>query len=369
VKIVAVETFPLQGRGKQGVYGAPYGFVVKVVTDHGPVGFGETDSMPALAEAAVHAPPVNDMMSGLAAAIVGRDADPVSVWERMTAVTLLHGRDGVVRHAMAAIDIALWDIKGKAENSPVCKLLGNRRRDRLRAYATHPLGTTLGETAGFAEALVRQGFPAVKFGWHPLGPDPDHDEAIVRTLRQAVGPGVDLLIDGGMAWDLGAALRRAASFEKYRLYWLEEPLPAYQIDAYAKLRENSPVRIAAGEMAGTYAELAPLIRRRGVDVLQVDVSRIGLTEAMRIARLAAEHGIPCVNHSYSYLLNTAASLHFAAAIDTTDLFECQGTPNEIREALDGGQLRPVDGWVSVPTGPGLGVEVNEDVLRRFRSAT
>jgi L-alanine-DL-glutamate epimerase-like enolase superfamily enzyme len=170
-----------------------------------------------------------------------------------------------------------------------------------------------------------------------------------------------------MAWDLASARRAADRFAPHRLHWLEEPLPAYDVEAYAALGADASVRIAAGEMAGSAAELERLVRARPVDVLQVDVSRVGLTEGVQVAALAAEHGIPCVNHTYSYVLNAAASAQFAAAIERTDLFECQATPNEIRDALDQGQLRPEAGWVRVPTGPGLGVEVNETVLRQFRS--
>jgi L-alanine-DL-glutamate epimerase-like enolase superfamily enzyme len=170
-----------------------------------------------------------------------------------------------------------------------------------------------------------------------------------------------------MAWDLASARRAAHRSAPHRLHWLEEPLPACDVEAYAALGADASVRIAAGEMAGSAAELERLVRARPVDVLQVDVSRVGLTEGVQVAALAAEHGIPCVNHTYSYLLNAAASAQFAAAIERTDLFECQATPNEIRDALDQGQLRPEAGWVRVPTGPGLGVEVNETVLRQFRS--
>jgi L-alanine-DL-glutamate epimerase-like enolase superfamily enzyme len=115
-------------------------------------------------------------------------------------------------------------------------------------------------------------------------------------------------------------------------------------------------------MAATFSELSRLIETRAVDVLQVDVSRTGLTEAMRIAALAERFGVPCVNHTYSYLLNTAASLHFAAVVHQTSLFECQATPNRIRDTLACGQLAPKDGWVVVPSRPGLGVDVDEGAL-------
>jgi L-alanine-DL-glutamate epimerase-like enolase superfamily enzyme len=146
MKVAELETFPLRGRGRQGAYGAPYGFVVKLVTEDGIAGYGETDSMPAVVEAAIRAPALDAMMSGLGAVLIGQEADPAAAWRRMAAATVGYAREGVVRHAMAAIDIALWDIAGKAAGRPVAELLGRMRRDRLRAYATHPLGTTPEET-------------------------------------------------------------------------------------------------------------------------------------------------------------------------------------------------------------------------------
>ena len=363
--IAAVETFVLEGKGAQGAYGAPYGFVVKITTEGGIIGYGESDTMPTAAAAVVEAPYLNELMSGLRAVLVGKDGtDPRVVWPFMRQATSIWGREGVARHAMAAIDIALWDIAGKRAGAPVHALLGRARRDQVEAYATHPLGTSLEETAAFAQALVARGFGAVKFGWHPLGPDEARDVAIVATLREAVGGDVGLLIDGGMAWDAATALERAKLFHPYDIGWLEEPLPAYDFAAYEELTQ-SVVPIAAGEMAATYEELAMLMATGAIDVLQVDLSRVGLTEAMRVAALAERLDIPCVNHTYSYVLNAAASLHFLAVVHRTALFECQATDNEIRTALERDQLPLVNGSVAVPQGPGLGVEIDEAVLERF----
>ncbi len=367
MKIANIETFPLLGRGDQGAYGAPYGLVVRVATDAGIAGYGETDSLPSVARAVIEAPYHNEMLSGLKPLLLGQDAlDVEGAWHRMARGSLAYARDGVTRQAMAAIDIALWDIRGKAAGLPVCDLLGGARRRRLRVYATHPLGADLEQTAEFARRLVAAGFTAVKFGWHPLGPDAARDEAIVRTLREAIGPEVDLLIDGGLAWDVPTAIERCRRFAPYRLFWLEEPLAAYDFAGYAALRQAVDTRIAAGEMASSAVELARLVEDGCVDVLQVDVSRVGLTEAMKVAALAARHGIPCVNHTYTYDLNLAASLHFAAAIPETSLFEYQATPNEIREALVRDRPTPRDGWIDVPRAPGLGVTVDEAALARFR---
>ncbi|MFO1058589.1 MAG: mandelate racemase/muconate lactonizing enzyme family protein [Dongiaceae bacterium] len=369
MRIAGVEVVALAGQGRQGAYGAPYGVVVRLTADSGLVGHGEADSMPAVVRAVIEAPAIDEMMSGLKWVLLGQDPlDIEGLWRRMARATSGFGRDGASLHAMAAIDLALWDLKGKALGQPVHRLLGGARRRTLRCYATHPLGRDLAETAGFASALRRAGFSAVKFGWSPLGPDPERDEAIVRCLRGAVGEEADLLIDGGMAWDLPQALERCRRFAPSRPFWLEEPLPAYDFAGYARLRAATPLTIAAGEMAAGEAELGRLAAESCVDVLQVDISRVGLTQGMRIAARAAAAGIPCVNHTYGYGISLAASLHFAAAIERTSLFEIQATPNEIREALVPDAPRPVDGMIAVPDGPGLGVQVDPAALARFAVA-
>ncbi len=130
-----------------------------------------------------------------------------------------------------------WDIAGKRAGAPVHALLGKTRRDRVEAYASHPLGATLEETAAFAaDARHARISAAVKFGWHPLGPDEAGDVAIVRTLREAIGDGIGLMIDGGMAWDAETAIARARLFHPFDIGWLEEPLPAYDLAGYEKLK-------------------------------------------------------------------------------------------------------------------------------------
>jgi len=366
MRITSVDSFPLRGRGQQGAYGAPYGIVVRIATDSGVVGYGESDSMPGVVKAVIEAPFLHEMMAGLKWVILDQDPlDIEALWNRMARATLNYSRDGATLQAMAAIDIALWDIKGKLLGRPVHELLGGARRQRLRCYATHPLGRDLGETGRFAAELRDAGFSAVKFGWHPLGPDPVQDEAIVRRLREAIGPAADLLIDGGLAWDAETAIERARRFEPYRLFWLEEPLAPYDFAGYAELAAAVETPIAAGELASSAVELGRLVDGRCVDILQVDISRVGLSQSMKVAAAAATAGIPCVNHSYSYGINLAASLHFAAAIERTSLFECQATPNEIREVLVPDVPRPAEGMIALPEGPGLGITVDEAALACF----
>lgn len=366
MKITDVEAIALRGRGTQGAYGAPYGVVVRVTTDGGLVGWGEADSMPSVVKAVIEAPFLNDMMSGLKWVLLDQDpTDTERLWQRMAHATLTYSRDGVTVQAMAAIDLALWDIKGKAAGLPVHALLGGARRRSVPVYASHPLGDTPEESARFAAAIRDRGFRAVKFGWHPLGADPAGDEAIVRALRRAIGAETELLIDGGLAWDAETAIERCRRFEPYRLFWLEEPLAAYDFAGYARLTEAVATPIAAGEMASTHAELTRLIEEGRIDIVQVDVARVGLTQGMKVAAVAARRGIPCVNHTYSYGINLAASLHLVAAVEQTSLFEYQVTPNEIRDVLVPNVPKPVDGALIVPDAPGLGIEIDEAALDRF----
>jgi L-alanine-DL-glutamate epimerase-like enolase superfamily enzyme len=366
MKITKVEALPLRGRGAQGAYGEPYGLIVRIATDSGLIGFGEADSMPSVAKAVIEAPYLNEMMSGLKWVLLGQDPiDIERLWQRMARATLTYSRDGVTVQAMAAIDLALWDIRGKAAGVPVSELLGGARRRTVPVYASHPLGATPEESARIAAAICDTGFRAVKFGWHPLGADADADEAIVRALRGAIGDETELLIDAGLAWDVDTAIERCRRFEPYRLFWLEEPLPAYDFAGYARLAASVETPIAAGEMASTRGELTRLIEEGRIDIVQVDIARVGLTQAMKVAAVAARRGIPCVNHTYSYGINLAASLHFVAAIERTSLFEYQLTPNEIRDVLVPDAPQPVDGAIAVPDAPGLGVTVDTAALERF----
>jgi len=363
--IADIETYCLVGTSAQDQWGPPYGFFVKVTTRDGLTGFGESDTMPEIAASVVNARAVNSLVTGLRDILIGSEAEPKPAWDRMKEAVMQYGRDGVVLHAMAAIDIALWDIAGKRAGKPVAALLGGIKHERLRCYGTSALGTNLADAADNARSVVDQGFSAVKLGWPPFGLDADHDEAIVRTLREAIGPTVDLLIDAGMAWDLSAALARAARLRSYGLFWLEEPFPAYDMKAYGRFHAEAGMPIAAGEMAASATELMRLVKDNCVDILQIDVSRTGLTQAAQIAAFANSRGVSVVNHTYSYVINAAASAQLMAASPLISLFECQVRDNEIRLAIDQGQLRPRQGWIDVPRVAGLGVTIDENALKHF----
>ena len=269
MKITDITTFVLKQDPNRPA-GEPGGhLLVKVETDDGITGWGEAFTAPEIIRFIIEGGYLSDRYSGLKPLLIGQDPRQNEyLWQRMAEGTLLLGRDGVGMHAMAAIDLALWDIKGKAQGQPVHALLGGAKRDRIDWYTTHILGDTIEETAEIARGLVERGCRAIKFGWLPKGNSADQDEAIVAALRQAIGPDIRLLIDCGMYWDDAEALERTRRFAPYDIYWIEEPLRAYDIEGYARLRQASELKITAGEMAATAGELGRLIVAKAVDVRQ-----------------------------------------------------------------------------------------------------
>jgi L-rhamnonate dehydratase len=345
--------------------------IVKVTTNAGIVGYGEVDSSPLAVKGAIDGPFSHNITTGLGRAVVGEDPFRTEyLWHKMYRTNIYAGRRGVCIHAMSGIDMALWDIKGKALGMPVWKLLGGGFAQTLRPYASSLFGPTPEDTGNRARRFVDQGFTAVKFGWDPMGQSEALDIALVREARKGLGDAPDLMIDAGLVYDAKTAIQRARAFEPYRPFWFEEPLLPDDYRGYAKLSAASSLRIAAGEEESERQSFIELMDVGQIDVVQVDLTRCGgFTEAMKIAALAADRGIPVVNHGFTTYLNVAAALHFLASIpNTLGLLEFvveEGTT--LRHHLS----EPIvakDGLVNVPSGPGLGLAIHEDGLNRFRVA-
>ena len=272
--------------------------IIRVSTDAGVTGYGEVDSSPLVVKAIVESPASHTIARGLRELLIGRDPLEVErLWHDMYEATLYVGRSGVVIHAMAGVDIALWDLKGKLLGLPVHNLLGGAHRTEIRAYASNMFQLTPEATADRAAAAVAAGYTAVKFGWEPFGADPQSDEAFVRAIRQCVGDDVDIAIDAGLAWDTKTAIQRVRLLEQYRLLWLEEPLHPDNLRGYRRLTQAVDMPIAAGEEECTRDGFRRLMDEGGVDIVQVDVTRVGLTQAMLIAGDAQERGIPVANQA------------------------------------------------------------------------
>jgi L-rhamnonate dehydratase len=342
--------------------------VVRVHTDAGLVGLGEVDSSSLVAKAIIEAPLSHKICRGLAECVVGQDPFEIErLIHRMYEGSIFFGRQGAAIQAMSGIEIALWDVVGKATGRPVYQLLGGGFRKKFRAYASILFGDTPQETERLAAELVDQGYRAVKFGWGPMGQSAESDVALVACARRGLGSGIELMVDAGLCWDAATAIDRAEQFEKFHLTWLEEPLHPDNVQGYARLTARSRIPIAAGEEICDVKEFQQMMDVGGIDVAQVDVTRVGgLARAKRIGWDSAERHRLCVNHSYKTGINIAASLHFVASLPNTHYFEYCVEQGALRQTLTRQRFPVVDGDIVVPEEPGLGVELDEDVVARYR---
>ncbi len=367
MKITEVESFYLRlPEIQERTDSSQDAFLVRVSTDAGIVGWGEVDGCPWVSKAVIEAPYSHTMVRGLRHSILGEDPLEIArLWDKMHADTLYYGREGAVIQAMAGIDLALWDIKGKALGVPVYKLLGGGHTKRMRTYASNMMRFTPEETGRRARECVDAGFTAVKFGWEPFGTDPATDEAFAAAIRGAVGDDIDVMIDAGLVWDAKTAIRRARMLEPYNLFWIEEPLAPGDLRGYATLSRAVDTSIAVGEQECTVEGFIRLLDEGHIDIAQIDLTRCGISKAMEIAALAHTRGIPCANHNFTTDINVAASLHFLCSIPNPVLMEYCNEPSEISRALSRDPIRIVDGYATVPEEPGLGVEPDPDMLEKY----
>jgi L-alanine-DL-glutamate epimerase-like enolase superfamily enzyme len=369
MKITSVEAIPLRLPDvNERCDGSQETLVVRVQTDAGISGIGEVDSSALVAKAIIEAPLSHQICRGLAMCVVGENPLEIDrLVHRMYEGSIFYGRQGAAIQAMSGIEIALWDIFGKATGQPVYRLLGGGFRKRFRAYASILFGDTPAETERIAARLADQGYTAVKFGWGPMGQSEAGDIALVQAARKGLGSNIELMVDAGLCWDTATAIRRAKQFERFDLTWLEEPLHPDNLAGYARLSAQSPIRIAAGEEICDVAEFRRMMDDGGIDIVQVDVTRVGgLARAKRIGWDAVERHRQCVNHSYKTGINLAASLHFLASLPHTEYLEYCIEQGPLRQTLTKQRFPVADGHVSVPEEPGLGIELDEAVVARYR---
>jgi L-alanine-DL-glutamate epimerase-like enolase superfamily enzyme len=349
--------------------GSQDALLVRVHTDAGIVGYGEVDSLPSVVKAIIDAPRSHKYASGLAALLVGEDPlQPARLRERMFTGSLYYGRRGAVIHAISGLEIALWDIAGKAAGQPIHVLLGGAHHTRLRAYASTLMPDSPAEARAVCASQREAGFDAVKLGYGPLGRDAELDIALVAAAREGTGEDGDLIIDVGLGWSNARdAINRVRRMEPYRPYWIEEPFMPDELGKYAALASAVDTPIAAGEQEAMAIDFQRLIDV-GVEVLQPDVTRAGgLLECGRIAELARVNGRRCVLHAWSTGIIKAASLHVLAAMRDAELFEYCVQTTDLNRRLVSETFPVVDGHVGVPSGPGLGIEVDEDVIVACRA--
>jgi L-alanine-DL-glutamate epimerase-like enolase superfamily enzyme len=362
--------------------------VVEVHTDEGITGIGETDLNAWVARECIEAPGMHTMDLGLGQTLIGMDPlDPVAVWDRLYVGTAMTGRRGAVVHALGAIDMALWDICGKAAGVPTWQLLGDRARDSFRPYASL-LPKAQGDFDEFSQTLVDQaiwakglGFAAAKLELLINGPYAHSgldipDARMIETIagvRDAVGPDFTIMVDVAYAWDsVDHALEVIQSWADLDVFFVETPLWADDLDGYAELARRSPTKIAAGEWLATRFEFLDLMDRGGVHVAQPDVGRVGgLTEARRVCDLAAERNRLIVPHGWKTGITVAATAHLAAVTPHMPFFEYvpqQVAESRLRRELVTDELLLAGGELALPQRPGLGVELNRDMLEEFEQA-
>jgi L-alanine-DL-glutamate epimerase-like enolase superfamily enzyme len=336
--------------------------LVRIRTDNGLEGVGEADSQPEVVKAIIDAPFSHNIACGLRQILIGENPlETDRLWQKMHRRTMYFGRSSVTITAMAAVDMALWDLKGKHFGEPIHRLLGGKQHDKILAYASILFGRDGNETRAIAQRWREFGYRAIKFGWEPIGQRESLDIDLVRGAREGIGDGT-VLIDAGCVWDARTALRRAEAFKEFKIEWLEEPLRPDDVEGYRWLRDRSPVPIAAGEEECGRESWRSLIDARALDVYQVDLARNGFTDGLYIRDRVQEIGARLCNHCYTSPVTAAASLHWLSTCRDAFVFEDCVEDSPLRHQLTNEPIQAADGWITVPDRPGLGVTLNEDFI-------
>lgn len=301
------------------------------------------------------------------------------IWNKMYRKTLDFARRGVLVASMSAIDIALWDIKGKLLNQPVGALMGGVQRDYVVPYATGMYFTEKDNpTRDFeaeAKTYLDKGFKAIKM---KVGLGIDRDVANVKHLRSLLGEDIKLMIDSNHAYTYMEALELSKKLEPFQISWFEEPVSPEFYEQYAELRQKTSIPIAGGECEYLRFGFHQLLKNKSVDIIQPDICACGgLTEAKRIASLASTYGVDVVPHTWGSSIGLHVALHFISNLESVPgrmfspdfLLEFDQTENALREQLTFPKLKMENGKIKVPTAPGLGLEINQEALERFTIKT
>jgi L-alanine-DL-glutamate epimerase-like enolase superfamily enzyme len=361
--------------------------VVFIHTDEGITGIGEVDTNPWVAKAMIEAKGTHCVGRGLTEMLLGENPlQPEMLWEKLYMGSMMITRRGLGICAIGALDMALWDIRGKALGQPCWQLLGGAKKECITPYASLlPVGRTLKDQR---QSLIEKaknaklsGFRAAKLEVMIKGPYShnglqESDDAIVETVaacREAVGKEFVIMVDVCYCWGTAMeALRVMRQLEPYDLFFIETPIRIDDLDGHRFLADHSPIPVAAGEMLNTRFEFQELMDRGQVSVAQPDVGRVGgFTEAKRVCDMAGDRGRLIVPHCWKTGIGIAASVHLAAATTHCPYIEflpAQLSESVLRRELTLEELKPVGGEIPLPKAPGLGVQVNPDALRKYSVA-
>ena len=373
MKISTIEPFVVSHHLKERFYFSQWQYdtrticLVKITCDDGTFGWGEGYGPAGVIKAGI------EFFREL---LIGRNPlDTESLWQIMYLHSLDYARRGILLSALSAIDVALWDLKGKILSQPVSVLLGGRRRQSVRTYAS---GMYFTETESLSEKLAqealgykKQGFNAMKM---KVGLNIRRDIENVQAVRRAIGSDIDLMIDANHAYSLTEAMKLARAMESYQIFWFEEPVsPEYYL-SYSQLRKATSLPIAGGECEYLRFGFLHLFQQQCVDIAQPDICAAGgLTEVKRIADMAYTFGVDLVPHTWGTGIAVSAALHLIANLDMVGgrlntaeaLMELDRTENPLRDELVQPTFSPHNGHLQVPNEPGLGVNVDEDALKIY----
>lgn len=373
MKIAKVEAIPVSYPEPNDFNALRHLCLCKITADDGQVGWGESITQFPEANFAAKA-----IIEGMAPNLIGKN--PVhteALWRQNKHQAWWYGyHGGIASYATAAIDIALWDLKGKALGASVLELLGGPVHEKLPAIAScHAHYSSIPKMVEEAQEWLSGGLQGVKTGFGKrgdarLGYEHDRDVEYVKAMREGIGPDKMLMIDCGIAviWDVTGAVRRAQAMEEYKLDWIEEPLGAWDPEGYANLRAKTSTRIAYGEREWTLDQFERVLATGTVDVVGVDPGRAeGITGFKKICDRVEFYRRQANAHAWSSAIVTAASLAISFSSSACKLFEFKPLRNPMQHDLVAKPFDHVKGWVYPPTGPGLGIEVNEAVVNGYRS--
>ena len=338
--------------------------IVEVFTDDGNVGLGNAALAPVITKRVI------DLY--LKPLLIGQDPwDIERLWQHLYRKTLAFGRKGIGMVAISAVDIALWDLLGKSAKQPVYRLLGGRTKARIPVYASRLYSVGLSELAAEAQRYKDEGYQAMKlrFGWGPAdgAAGMQRNLELVRTVRETVGDGIDVMADAYMGWTLDYAKRMLPLLEPFHLRWLEEPVIPEDIHGYAELKSYGRIPIAGGEHEFTLYGFRQLLDAHALDYIQFDTNRVGgITQARKIAALAEAHSVPVIPHAgqmHNYHL-VMASLNSPMA-EYFPIVDVE-VGNELFWYVFQGEPKATEGYINLDDDtPGLGLTINEPALEQF----
>jgi L-alanine-DL-glutamate epimerase-like enolase superfamily enzyme len=355
--------------------------IVRLVDEDGRYGIGEADAPPMVVKHFIEMPTAHNWSMNLVDRLVGEDPIEIAaIWQKLYEASFWPGRRGLGIHAISAIDVALHDLAGKQLDVPAYKLMGGARRERLRPYCTifpglshgQPVSDLMKEIERQFEVALSIGFRAVKM--EVLFYDLVTDRELVDLIKQGrrmIGDGITMAVDFGYRWsnwhDAKWVLDRVADCD---IFFAEATLQHDDLAGHAKLAAQSAIRIGGAEAAATRFEVREWIERGGVSVVQPNIGRGGgLTEIRRIADMAELAGVEVVPHGWKTGITSATGRHFQAACPAAPLFEYISPKvfdSPLRRELVSPEPTLEDGWMALPTEPGLGIVLNEDAVKRWR---